>query len=216
MFILLCSLARAWWGNAIFAPLGVSWNGLQADGWNHLRTQVPIFGWHWLSAEMVAGILTHGFFPWVITFLKVYWFGSKGKCLKKTRQKLYPYQEAASELTVSVFPWSQALPDSKRENTDPLHISTDMSKLHRTKSMEAGIHIIVLTFKKRALLHLKLPNIMMKTGSITTFGKRAKVRQQIVTLYTISHGQEGQGPQSWSLFLRLPILFSSTAEPGGA
>ena len=164
---------------------------------------------------MVAGILTHGFFPCVISFLKVCWFGSKGKCLKKTRQKLYPYQEAASKLTVSVFPWSQALPDSKRENTDSLHISTDMSKLHHTKSMEAGIHIIVITFKKHALLHLKLPNIMMKTGRIATFGKRAKVRQ-IVTLYTVSCGQDGQGPQSWLLFLRLPTLCSSTAVPGGA
>lgn len=143
MFILLCSLARAWWGRAIFAPLGVSWNGLQADGWNHLRTQVLIFGWHWLSAEMV----TRGFFPWVISFLKVYWFGFKGKCLKKTRQKLYPYQEAASKLTVSVFPWSQALPDSKWENTDPLHISTDMSKLYHTKSVEAGIPLLCSPLK---------------------------------------------------------------------
>lgn len=38
----------------------------------------------------------------------------------------------------------------------------------------------MLTFKERALLHLKLPNIMMKTGSI---GKRANVRQQSDALY---------------------------------
>ena len=54
------------------------------------------------------------------------------------------------------------------------------------------IHIIRITFKRHALLHLKIPNIMMKMGRIATFGgKKAKVRQQEVSPYTVSCDWEG-------------------------
>ena len=37
------------------------------------------------------------------------------------------------------------------------------------------IHIMRITFKRHALLHLKIPNIMMKMGRIATFGgKKSK------------------------------------------
>lgn len=201
---LFCSwvwnLGRAWRGLVIFTPLGFSRKGLKTDDWHPLKTQVFTFGWHWPSAEMKAEILTHGFFTWVLTFLKVRQFGSKGGHHRRTRQKLYPFYNAALKVTAPLFSWSQIsdFPDSKRENTDALHSSTDTCQHHTIiRALRMGYTSLWLSLEN-TLLHPKIPSMMMKTGRIPIFGKTAEMRQQIVVpcLIPLFCGQNSQGIHS--------------------
>lgn len=51
----VCDLGRAWWGHVMSVPLGAGWNGLKAEGWHHLKTQLLTFGWYWLSTGVWLG-----------------------------------------------------------------------------------------------------------------------------------------------------------------
>lgn len=201
-FILFISLqfGRAGWGHVISAPFKLK--GLEDSVINIwlMSTRRWDSGW---DTDVLILIR-------VLSFLKVWWFGSQGE-YQVVQAAVIFFLCAALKVTVSLFPRSQALPDSKRENTDAPpapHLNEHVSTPHHNKSLKDGIHIIVIIFGKHTLPYPKISIYNNEDRRKSHIWKRSKseTTNSGPTPYTMSWGQEQQGPSSWVSFLRLSVL----------